>query len=77
MRAALSLTAASRFVPTDAEGILAQYRELVASAASNALEKRFLADLLARKAFALPDEQEARLCSIIRRQAARRLPCAV
>jgi len=65
-----------RLVPTDAEGILAQYRELVASAASTTLEKHFLAELLARKAFALTDEQETRLCSIIKKQAARRRPCA-
>ena len=63
-------------VPTDAEGILAQYRELVSSAAPD-VDKRFLGDLLARKAFALTDEQEARLCSIIRGQAARRQPCEI
>ena len=65
-----------RLVPTDAEGILAQYAELIESAASNAREKRFLGDLLERKAFMLPDEQEARLCSIIKKHAARRQPCA-
>lgn len=59
----------TRLVPTDAEGILDMYAELVASAASDAFDKRFLAGLLERKAFALPDEQEARLCSIIKKQA--------
>jgi hypothetical protein len=67
---------ARRLVPTDAEGILDQYRELISSASSTVREKRFLRTLLARKAFVLPDEQEARLCSIIRKQALRRQSCA-
>jgi len=61
-------------VPTDAEGILAKYAELASSAAATVREKRFLRSLLARQSFVLPDEEEARLCSIIRKQAARRQP---
>jgi hypothetical protein len=74
----IGMLPARLLVPTDPEGILDQYRELASSAASTVREKRFLADLLARKAFALTDEQEARLCSIVRKQAAAgRQPCAV